>query len=378
MPKKVFVSGSYDMLHSGHVAFFEEAASYGDLYVGLGSDKTIEELKARKTINPDKERLYMVKALRVVKDAWINSGSGMLDFVEELKELKPDIFFVNTDGHTPGKEQLCKELGIEYIVSKRIPREGLPARSTTSIRKICNIPYRIDLAGGWLDQPIVSKFYPGAVVTVCVEPEYEFNDRSGMATSSRNKAIELWQTDIPEGDREKLALTLFCFENPPGTKYVSGSQDSLGITMPGLNRFFYNNEFWPSKIENVLDNDILDWLEKHLWIVPLSPRTDDYDVLSNTRINENSAKLLSEAADEFWNAVLAKNEILAGKAMTASFEAQVSMFPNMVSEEILSHLDEYKSKALGWKLSGAGGGGYFIFFSSDPIENAFSIKIRKY
>lgn len=378
MPKKVFVSGSYDMLHSGHVAFFEEAASYGDLYVGLGSDKTIEELKARKTINPDKERLYMVKALRVVKDAWINSGSGMLDFVEELKELKPDIFFVNTDGHTPGKEQLCKELGIEYIVRKRIPREGLPARSTTSIRKICNIPYRIDLAGGWLDQPIVSKFYPGAVVTVCVEPEYEFNDRSGMATSSRNKAIELWQTDIPEGDREKLALTLFCFENPPGTKYVSGSQDSLGITMPGLNRFFYNNEFWPSKIENVLDNDILDWLEKHLWIVPLSPRTDDYDVLSNTRINENSAKLLSEAADEFWNAVLAKNEILAGKAMTASFEAQVSMFPNMVSEEILSHLDEYKSKALGWKLSGAGGGGYFIFFSSDPIENAFSIKIRKY
>ena len=76
--------------------------------------------------------------------------------------------------------------------------------------------------------------------------------------------------------------------------------------------------------------------------------------------------------------MLAKNEILAGKAMTASFEAQVSMFPNMVSEEILSHLDEYKSKALGWKLSGAGGGGYFIFFSSDPIENAFSIKIRKY
>ena len=34
MSKKVFVSGCYDMLHSGHVAFFEEAAAYGDLYVG--------------------------------------------------------------------------------------------------------------------------------------------------------------------------------------------------------------------------------------------------------------------------------------------------------------------------------------------------------
>lgn len=90
--KKVFVSGCYDMLHSGHVAFFEEAASHGDLYVGIGSDKTIYELKARKTINTEAERLYMVKALRVVKDAWVNSGSGLLDFEKELRELKPDIF----------------------------------------------------------------------------------------------------------------------------------------------------------------------------------------------------------------------------------------------------------------------------------------------
>ena len=58
MAKKVFVSGCYDMLHSGHVAFFEEAAGYGDLYVGIGSDKTINDLKARKTINSDAERLY--------------------------------------------------------------------------------------------------------------------------------------------------------------------------------------------------------------------------------------------------------------------------------------------------------------------------------
>ena len=87
MNKKVFVSGCYDMLHSGHVAFFEEAAQQGDLYVGIGSDRTINELKARKTINSDAERLYMVNSLKVVKQAWINSGGGLLDFVEELKEL---------------------------------------------------------------------------------------------------------------------------------------------------------------------------------------------------------------------------------------------------------------------------------------------------
>ena len=57
MAKKVFVSGCYDMLHSGHVAFFEEASTHGDLYVGIGSDRTIRDLKNRKTINTERERL---------------------------------------------------------------------------------------------------------------------------------------------------------------------------------------------------------------------------------------------------------------------------------------------------------------------------------
>ena len=377
MSKKVFVSGSYDMLHSGHVAFFEEAASYGDLYVGVGSDKTIAELKARKTINPDAERLYMVRALKVVRDAWINSGSGMLDFEGELRQLMPDIFFVNTDGHTPAKEQLCKELGIEYIVSQRIPHGSLPVRSTTALRQVCRIPYRIDLAGGWLDQPYVSKFYPGTVITICVEPDYEFNDRSGMSTSSRNKAIELWQTDIPEGDSEKLAKTLFCFENPPGTKYVSGSQDSLGITMPGLNRYFYDNDYWPSKIESRLDDDLLTWIEQRIWMIPLYPRKSDFDVLADTRIDERGAKALSLAAEELWNSLMKKDARTVGEAFTRSFEAQISMFPNMVNTEILEQIEHYKQAALGWKISGAGGGGYLILFSETPIDKAIQIRIRR-
>lgn len=375
--KKVFVSGCYDMLHSGHVAFFEEAAQYGDLYVGIGSDKTINELKARKTINSDAERLYMVKALKVVKDAWINRGSGLLDFLEELDELKPDIFFVNTDGHTPAKETLCKELGIEYVVSKRVPHGNLPARSTTALRKECRIPYRIDLAGGWLDQPYVSKFASGPVVTICIEPDYEFNDRSGMSTSSRKKAIELWQTDIPDGDKEKLAKTLFCFENPPGTKYVSGSQDSLGITMPGLNWLYYENNYWPSEMKSVLDDAVLEWIEQHIWMIPLYPRHDNYDVLADTVINEEYARKLSDAAQNCWNALLAKDEKNAGKYMTESFDAQIAMFPNMVTPDILEQIAKYKSAVSGWKVSGAGGGGYLIFFSSEPIENAIQIRIRR-
>ena len=377
MPKKVFVSGCYDMLHSGHVAFFEEAAGYGDLYVGLGSDKTVYDLKARRTINSNSERLYMVKSLKVVKDAWINSGSGLIDFLEEIKTLQPDIFFVNTDGHTPAKETLCQELGIEYVVSKRIPHGNLPTRSTTSLRQVCNIPYRIDMAGGWLDQPYVSKFHAGSVITICIEPDFEFNNRSGMSTSSRNKAIELWQTDIPEGDKEKLAKTLFCFENPPGTKYVSGSQDSLGITMPGLNKYYYEGDYWPTAIESVLDEDTLRWIEQRLWLIPLSPRVANYDVLANTDINEEKALALSVAADKCWKALMAKDAVETGKAIAQSFEAQIAMFPNMIIPEIMEQLELYKNNTLGWKLSGAGGGGYLILFNENLIENAVQIRIRR-
>jgi cytidyltransferase-like protein len=377
MSKKVFVSGCYDMLHSGHVAFFEEAAGYGDLYVGIGSDKTINELKARKTINSDAERLYMVKSLRTVKDAWINRGGGLLDFLGEIKELQPDIFFVNADGHTSAKEELCKRMGIEYVVSQRVPHGNLPTRSTTSLRKECLIPYRIDLAGGWMDQQYVNKFAAGPAVTICIEPDYEFNDRSGMSTSSRKKAIELWQTDIPQGDREKLAKTLFCFENPPGTKYISGSQDSLGIVMPGMNYLYYNNDYWPEKIENCADNELLSWIEKRLWMVPLYPRAASYDVLAGTNIDKAGAVQLGDAADKCWKAILTQNVAEAGKAMVESFEAQIRMFPNMVNEDILNQIEMYKGDALGWKVSGAGGGGYLIFLSEKPIKNAIQIRIRR-
>jgi cytidyltransferase-like protein len=377
MKKKVFVSGCYDMLHSGHVAFFEEAAEYGDLYVGIGSDKTINSLKARKTVNSDAERLYMVKALKVVKDAWINKGGGLLYFLDEFKALQPDIFFVNADGHTPDKEKLCKEMGIEYVVSKRIPHGNLPARSTTALRKECKIPYRIDLAGGWLDQPYVSKYASGPVLTICIEPDYEFNDRSGMSTSSRKKAIELWQTDIPDGDKEKLAKTLFCFENPPGSKYISGSQDSLGITMPGLNKFHYEGGYWPTTIESVNEPDVLDWIEERIWMIPLYPRIDCYDVLANKNIDETRATRLSKATEKCWQAILNRNAIEVGESMTESFEAQIAMFPNMLTHGVLEQIDQYKNQVFGWKLSGAGGGGYLIFFSENTVENAIQIRIRR-
>jgi cytidyltransferase-like protein len=376
--KKVFVSGVFDMLHSGHVAFFMEAATLGEVYVGLGSDNTVCNLKGRKTIYTNAERLFMVQSIRYVKEAWINSGSGLMDFEKELRELKPDLFFVNEDGYTHDKLTLCKELGIELVVSKRIPTRGLPVRSTTALRSECRIPFRLDLAGGWLDQPFVSKHYPGPVITISIEPDYDFNDRSGMSSSTRKKAIQLWQTDIPEGDHELLAKTLFSFENPPGTKYISGSQDSIGIVMPGVNRLDYESgEYWPHVITKISDPSILDFIEEHLWFITLFPRENGYDVLAGTDIKTANAKALADAAEESWKAIQEKDAAAFGTAFRKSFEAQIAMFPNMVNESILEQIEEYRSQALGWKLSGAGGGGYLVLVSEKPVKNAIQIRIRR-
>ena len=225
MAKKVFVSGCYDMLHSGHIAFFKEASRYGDLYVGIGSDSTINQLKGRNTVNSDTERLFMVKAIRYVKDAFINTGEGIIDFASEIKKLKPDIFIVNEDGHSPLKQRLCNESGVEYKILERVPEPGLPARSTTSLR-VDNrnlLPYRIDLAGTWIDQPYVNKVLPGSCITLSIEPTIEFNERSGMAGSTRKKAFELWGSSLPLGHPEKLAKTLFRYDNEPGKEEISGA-----------------------------------------------------------------------------------------------------------------------------------------------------------
>ena len=377
--KKVFVSGCFDMLHSGHIAFFKEASTYGDLYVGIGSDKTVSELKGRQTINSEQERIYMINAIKYVKNAFVNSGSGMLDFKEDLKELKPDYFIVNEDGFSPIKEELCNELNIELRNLKRIPDAGLPERSTTSLRTgdNCTLPYRIDLAGTWIDQPYVSKYRPGWAITLSLEPIIEYNERCGMSTSTRNAAKKIWPHYLPLEKPEKLAEILFKFENMPGSSMISGAQDAIGICMPGLVRHYYSNGYWPTKFESIHEESKLGWLEDHIQMVLLWPREQGLDLLSETYINEENVKSLTKASEEVWEAIQNKDLESFAKGFLKSFNAQVRMFPAMVNEKVEKEIEKYKEKVLAWKLAGAGGAGYLILVSDKPIEGAMKIKIRR-
>ena len=135
--KNVLVTGRFDMLHSGHVTFLKTAAQYGNVYVGIGSDSSIEILKKRKTIIPEQERLYMVKAIRYVTDAWINEGVGNMDFDACFWKHNVifDMLIVNEEQNFEFKRDFCKHFGMEYIVLPRIPEHGMTTRSSTFMRK---------------------------------------------------------------------------------------------------------------------------------------------------------------------------------------------------------------------------------------------------
>lgn len=380
MKPKVFVSGCYDMLHSGHVAFFKEAAKYGDLYVGIGSDATIEELKHRKTVYSEKERLYMVKAIRYVTDAYINPGSGMLDFVETLDRVKPDIFVVNSDGGSETKRQLCKERGIRYVELQRIPDAGLEARSTTSLRRDVrsHLPYRVDIAGTWIDQPYVSEFGHGWAITASIEPTVEFMERGGMSTSTRNTAKKIWPYELPNYNEEMLARLLFCFENDPENKgHISGAQDAIGICCSGLTRHFYDGHYWPVKIESCHDEDVLSWLESHICLVPMFPRRPGCSVVEGKDINPDKVKALTSAADRCWDAIMARDLTAFAAAFRDSFDAQVAMFPAMMQSGVQDHIDRWADRALAWKMLGAGGGGHLALVVDEIPEGTIPIRIRR-
>jgi hypothetical protein len=140
------------------------------------------------------------------------------------------------------------------------------------IKHKSNIPYRMAFAGGWIDQPFISKHNPqppGSMVVVSLNPTIQFMERCGMGTSTRKIAMQLWGIEIPEGDPASLMRKLYTAENK-GKLAPSGSQDMAGIIYPGINRLDYDFNFeggyFPIHIESNNDPDVARWLESVIYL----------------------------------------------------------------------------------------------------------------
>eukprot|EP01130_Rhizamoeba_saxonica_P006238 TRINITY_DN2483_c0_g1_i3.p1 TRINITY_DN2483_c0_g1~~TRINITY_DN2483_c0_g1_i3.p1 ORF type:complete len:329 (-),score=56.64 TRINITY_DN2483_c0_g1_i3:23-1009(-) len=314
------------------------------------------------------------------------SGTGMLDFEPELEELQPDVFVVNHDGDRLSKRELCNKYNIQYIVLDRTPIAYLPSRSSSSIKndiRTCSdyftpnkLPYRLCLAGGWMDQPFVSKLGRGSVVVVNILPSVKFNKRSGLATSTRDIWKKLSNFNIFPEDPEELAKLLFAYENPPGSKYISGTQDHLGLAFPGITLLTYDGDFWPETIDNCRDEDACKWLESVLYLIEIEPRCNSYDPLLQKNLCKNHINSLGQSGNECYNAILEKDIVQLGQALDKTWKCWKQILPLTVPCKVEEKILEYSSMegVTGVVPSGCGGG-YLIVVSSVCIEDSIRVGI---
>eukprot|EP00471_Norrisiella_sphaerica_P007187 CAMPEP_0184478010 /NCGR_PEP_ID=MMETSP0113_2-20130426/131_1 /TAXON_ID=91329 /ORGANISM="Norrisiella sphaerica, Strain BC52" /LENGTH=400 /DNA_ID=CAMNT_0026855641 /DNA_START=202 /DNA_END=1404 /DNA_ORIENTATION=+ len=382
------------------------------------------------------ERLFMVQNIKWVHDAGISKGSGVYDFETDMKELKPDIYFVNEDASKlDGRVKICESLGVKMVVAPRKPNEGLAIRSSTSMKarlrdmlaadeKITelkrqslemsafnmSLPWRFCFAGGWMDLAWVNEHHEGCAITINIKFNPKIcRDYCGLATSSRKVAKKLWNGRIPFYlEAEEAAKLLWGAENfdafaTRNRPYVAGSQDHCGLMFPGINKLCYKDgKHWPYKIITLNDTQdskqkaIFKFLEEVLWVVdiPFVSRPKGY---SSQRINylkdekvsrEEKVKMvtaLAKASENAWNAIINMDVKALGAALSATMDAWGTMLPFTVNPhhgdpEKSKKLDDFRAKydipnTRGCLFSGAGGG-FLLVIDDKPVEKGIKIQLN--
>jgi hypothetical protein len=248
------------------------------------------------------------------------------------------------------------------------------------------IPYRMAFAGGWIDQPFLSKHNPqppGSMVVVSIEPTMNFLDRCGMGTSTRKIAAQLWGDQLPERDPVALMHELYHIENE-GKTDPSGSQDMAGIIYPGISRLDYDYSFeggiFPVHIETNTDPEVAQWLEEIIYIVPVNQRPIDYDPLIKKNLHPEWIQRLGQTGKDCFEAIVKKDPVALGASMNDCMVYWQNILPNTVQHplidiDLLDILASYQKNNFGAMYSGCGGG-YLYIVTDHPISNGFKIKIR--
>jgi len=253
-------------------------------------------------------------------------------------------------------------------------------------RLIGSIPYRMALAGGWIDQPFVSRHNPsppGSMVVVGLEPVYRFMDRCGMATGTRKVAVDLWKGRLPPGDPGQLVRQLYYAENQSQPD-PSGSQDMVGLIYPGINRLDYdfNHEggYFPVHIESTNDAEIAHWLEAVIFVLPVAQRPPGYSPLGIKNLDPEWIKRLGQSGKDCYSAILSRDLRGLGQSMNECMVCWEVILPHTVrhptiTTDLMGLLAFYQTHYLGAMYSGCGGG-YLLVASERPVPGAFQVKIR--
>jgi len=110
--KVVLASGTFDLLHLGHVKYLEEAKKAGgenaELIVIVARDKTVERRKGRKPVMPEDQRRALVESLKVVDEAIL--GYEDFDIGKVVEKIRPDVIAVGHD-QTDMERQVQRAVG---------------------------------------------------------------------------------------------------------------------------------------------------------------------------------------------------------------------------------------------------------------------------
>jgi hypothetical protein len=197
-----------------------------------------------------------------------------------------------------------------------------------------------------------------------------------MATSSRKVGIELWGNQLPKGDPVRNAQLLFGAENPPGSEYISGSQDQIGLLVPGISRLDYNGSFWPAHIENTTDRETCEWLSEVLNFAPLAPRPEGYNPIQKKNLDSKRIKRLGESGKACYDAILKKDVNQLGESMKETFLCWRELLPHTVPDWVMKEMEEKYFPNYSGAITSGSGGGYVVIPSEEKIEGTLKIKIK--
>jgi hypothetical protein len=248
------------------------------------------------------------------------------------------------------------------------------------------LPYRLALAGGWIDQPFVSKLNPsppGSMVVVAVEPQFWFMERAGICIGTRNIAARLWGDALPDGDPEQLVQDLYNAENA-GKPEPSGSQDMIGLVYPGVNRLDYDfrhkGGIFPRHIESNNDPQVASWLQNVIHLLPVNQRPEGYNPLEIKNLDPRWIGRLAQSGRTCYDAIVARDLAALGASMNECMLCWETILPGTVRHRTIqidlpALLKHYQSRYPGAMYSGCGGG-YLYVVSETPVPGAFHVKIR--